>query len=40
MGTSGNSAGQIHEPEGVATDSKGNVYVADTNNQRIQKIWQ
>ena len=28
-GTSGNGAVEFQEPEGVATDSKGNVYVAD-----------
>ena len=38
MGTSGNGAGQFQDPEGIATDSKGNIYVADTNNHRIQKF--
>jgi DNA-binding beta-propeller fold protein YncE len=37
-GTSGDSAGEFHEPEGIATDSKGNIYVADTNNHPIQKF--
>jgi DNA-binding beta-propeller fold protein YncE len=30
--------GQFMTPTGVATDGSGNVYVADTNNNRIQKF--
>lgn len=30
--------GQLVQPEGVATDSVGNVYVADSGNDRIQKF--
>ena len=30
--------GQLHIPNGLAVDSSGNVYVADTNNHRIQKF--
>ena len=30
--------GQFNGPNGVATDSSGNVYVADTDNNRIQKF--
>ena len=37
-GSYGNGNGQFDNPSGIATDSAGNVYVADTNNQRIQKF--
>jgi hypothetical protein len=30
--------GQIHTPHGLALDSKGCLYVADTQNHRIQKF--
>jgi len=33
-----NAPGELVEPIGVAVDAQGNVYVADTNNQRIQKF--
>ena len=32
----GNGAGQLSEPRGLAVDAQGNIYVADTGNQRIQ----
>jgi len=32
------STAQFHHPTGVAVDSSGNVYVADSNNHRIRKI--
>jgi tripartite motif-containing protein 71 len=37
-GSSGSGNGQFSLPEGVATDGSGHVYVADTNNDRIQKF--
>lgn len=32
------SAGQFSKPRGIAADGKGNIYVADTANKRIQKF--
>ena len=37
-GTSGTGAGQFANPSGVAVDNAGNIYVADRNNNRIQKF--
>ena len=37
-GTFGSDDGQFITPQGVAVDSYGNVYVADWNNDRIQKF--
>jgi DNA-binding beta-propeller fold protein YncE len=37
-GTSGSGAGQFNEPEGLAVDSRGNLYVVDRNNHRVQKF--
>ncbi|MEM2760711.1 MAG: hypothetical protein QXW73_07990, partial [Nitrososphaerales archaeon] len=37
-GSFGSADGQFRAPSGVAVDSSGNVYVADTNNNRIQKF--
>jgi len=37
-GAQGTAAGQFSLPDGVATDSAGNVYVADGNNHRVQKF--
>jgi len=28
----------FYNPQGIAIDSNGNLYVADTNNQRVRKI--
>jgi DNA-binding beta-propeller fold protein YncE len=36
LGSYGTKNGQFSEPQGIATDSKGNVYVADTLNHRVQ----
>lgn len=36
VGTKGNAPGQLNLPHGIATDAKGNVYVADRTNRRIQ----
>src|SRR3989304_4859767 len=38
FGTLGSGDGQFHDPSGVAVDSGGNIYVADTVNNRIQKF--
>ena len=37
-GSFGSGNGQFESPVGVATDGSGNVYVADTGNNRIQKF--
>src|SRR4051812_4679075 len=37
-GIVGIRAGEFNSPDGVATDAAGNVYVADSTNQRIQKF--
>jgi hypothetical protein len=37
-GTQGGVGGQFSNPNGIATDSTGNVYVADSDNNRIQKF--
>ncbi|MDP9235998.1 MAG: TIGR03663 family protein [Chloroflexota bacterium] len=37
IGSSGSAPGQLNGPSDVAFDSSGNIYVADTNNNRIEK---
>ena len=37
-GDNGALGGEFNFPEGVATDSAGNIYVADTSNERVQKF--
>jgi DNA-binding beta-propeller fold protein YncE len=37
-GRPGSGGGQFDRPTGVAVDSGGKVYVADTNNHRVQKF--
>ena len=36
FGSEGTGDGQFREPHGMAVDSSGNIYVADTGNHRIQ----
>ena len=38
FGGSGSGAGQLSAPGGVATDSEGNVWVADTGHNRVQEF--
>jgi NHL repeat len=37
-GISGGGAGQFDQPEGVATDSSGDVYVVDSGNERVDEF--
>ncbi|MGO0059996.1 Ig-like domain-containing protein [Brevibacillus fluminis] len=37
-GDAGSGLGEFNQPSGVAVDSSGNVYVADSGNHRIQKL--
>ena len=36
FGTPGNGPGQLNTPHSIAADAKGNIYVADRGNRRIQ----
>lgn len=38
FGSSGSGNGQLQDPEGMAFDADGNIYVADAGNNRIQKF--
>lgn len=37
-GRAGSGRGEFNEPRGLATDGAGNLYVADTKNDRVQKL--
>ena len=37
-GSSGDGDGQFEAPAGIAVDASGNIYVADTENHRVQKF--
>ncbi|RZK29914.1 MAG: hypothetical protein EOO63_08020, partial [Hymenobacter sp.] len=38
LGSAGPAPGQFQQPEGIAVDAAGNIYVADTGNNRLQKL--
>ncbi|HTA12020.1 MAG TPA: DUF6531 domain-containing protein, partial [Solirubrobacteraceae bacterium] len=38
FGSKGSGAGQLKEPDGIAIDPSGNVWVADRNNQRLDEF--
>jgi len=38
IGSAGNGDGQFNDPEGIAIDSDGNIYVADSGNNRVEKF--
>jgi DNA-binding beta-propeller fold protein YncE len=37
-GDSGSQNGEFDDPRGIAVDRHGNIYVSDTDNNRIQKF--
>jgi len=37
-GSAGSGDGEFQHPTGIAVDQEGNVYVADYENQRVQKL--
>jgi hypothetical protein len=38
IGSAGNGNGQFNDPEGIAVDSGGDIYVADSGNNRVEKF--
>jgi hypothetical protein len=38
IGKTGNGEGQFHGPEGISFDRKGNIFVVDSGNNRVQKF--
>jgi DNA-binding beta-propeller fold protein YncE len=38
VGSAGGRPGQLANPWAIALDSKGNLYVADSQNHRVQKL--
>ena len=38
IGTKGNGQGQFAQPNGIAIDRVGNIYVADAGNHRVLKL--
>jgi len=38
LGGVGTAPGQFQQPEGIAVDADGNLYIADTGNNRLQKL--
>ncbi len=38
IGSAGSGNGQFNDPEGIAVDSSGNIFVADSGNNRVQKF--
>ena len=38
FGSTGTGNGQFNNPQGIAVDSSGNIYVSDTGNNRVQKF--
>lgn len=39
FGSKGKGKGQFDNPQGIVSDKKGNIFVADLNNRRVQKMF-